>query len=254
MTRRIPPGDLPRTWREKESGCDKARAALIEHYGGIVLLTRERAVPHVPFAIDVQDLHSVGFLALIRAVDRFDPGRAVRFESFAISLVRGAMLEHLRHEDFAPRSVRQKEKRLRTAVDTLLLQGEAPTPSALAELLSMDLEAFHRFRLEAEVRLPISWDDVISADEWEDPGPLYQREQFADPAPGPEAVALGRLEAEQQQEAIALLPAPVRHVARRYLYDDLRLKQIAAEIGRSESRVHQRWVLAKAALRAELAR
>lgn len=196
--------ELGELWEAKQQGCERARETLILRFLPLVEATRQRVVPNVPFRIDVEDLIAVGMRSLIESVDRFDPGRGVRFQSFAITRLRGAMLEHLRQDDWVPRSVRTKERR-----------GE---PVDLIQLLS--LEDLTCYGLGDQ-------DDLSIA------------ETLPDPNPGPEAVTLQRLEAEQIDRTVSLLPPSRRQVIRRYFWGDKTMKQIAGELDRSESRVHQ---------------
>src|ERR671919_387710 len=91
---------LARLWREfKVHDSMRAREALIEHYRYLITKTRQRIIPTVPVKIAPEDLDQEGYIALVKAVDHFDPRRKVKFESYAISMIRGAMLEYLRRED-----------------------------------------------------------------------------------------------------------------------------------------------------------
>src|SRR5438067_7466356 len=111
---------LAQLWHEfKVLGSQRARDRIIEHYRYLITKTRQRIIPSVPTKIAPEDLEQEGLIALIKAVDQFDPARNVKFESYAISMVRGAMLEYLRKEDWVPRSVRTKQKLLARAEEAL---------------------------------------------------------------------------------------------------------------------------------------
>lgn len=191
----------------KERGCQQARAALIQRHTYLVSATRERAVPRVPPRIDPEDLHGAGLVALVESVDRFDPARGVKFTSYAISRLRGAMLELLRKDDWVPRSVRTKQRR-----------GEP-------------VEVIHLLSLEDMICYGVERDGMDD---------LSLAETLPDPAPGPEEVALERIEAEALWQAVSLLPQATREVVRRYYWGEQTLKRIAGEAGKSESRIHQR--------------
>src|SRR4051812_34956883 len=107
----------------KKYNSSRHREDIINHYKYLIPKTRERIVPNVPSAISIEDLETEGYIALIKATDQFDVERNVKFESYAISMMRGAMLEYLRKEDWVPRSVRAKQKRLATAKETLVLES-----------------------------------------------------------------------------------------------------------------------------------
>src|SRR5476651_154470 len=92
-----------------------ARADLIQHYSYLVKVTVGRLVATLPGGIEREDLVSAGVLGLIKAVDHYDITRDVKFETYAIALIRGAVLEMLREEDWVPRSIREKLKALERA-------------------------------------------------------------------------------------------------------------------------------------------
>lgn len=87
------------------------RDQLIEQHQHLVLVTIKRMLPKVPIAIDTEDLKGAGYVALVQAADGFDAARGVKFQTWAISKIRGAVLEYLRQEDWVPRSVRAKQRR-----------------------------------------------------------------------------------------------------------------------------------------------
>src|SRR5437764_7935557 len=150
--------DLAAAWvqfKERDSG--KARDFIIEHYRYLISKTRQRIIPTVPTKIAPEDLEQEGLIALVKAVDQFDPSRNVKFESYAISMVRGAMLEYLRKEDWVPRSVRTKQKLLARAEEALALtKGEEITDEDRAEFLELDIDQFYALYFEATVMQIVS--------------------------------------------------------------------------------------------------
>src|SRR5512142_2693676 len=105
--------DLLDAWRRyKQFGDSDARAAIIEQYAYLVKITAGRVVSSLPPSLERDDLVSAGVVGLIKAVDQFDTKRQVKFETYAIALIRGAILEMLREEDWVPRSVRERVKQL----------------------------------------------------------------------------------------------------------------------------------------------
>lgn len=156
-------------------------------------------------------------MGLIKAVDRYDPARG-KFPSYAIALIRGAIREALRSEDWVPRLVRQQER-----------EGTLPAP--IVRLVALD----HRQSHETDPNLPFS--------------ALPQAEQIADPDPGPESLVLARDSAAAVRAAVARLPETRRRIVQEYVWQERTMKRIAATMGRSESRIHQQWAVATAALR-----
>src|SRR3989440_10213139 len=136
---------LTTAWTQfKGHGSGKARDFIIEHYRYLISKTRQRIIPTVPTKIAPEDLEQEGLIALVKAVDQFEPSRGVKFESYAISMVRGAMLEYLRKEDWVPRSVRTKQKMLNKAEEALVeIHGDEITDEDRAAYLELDIDQFY---------------------------------------------------------------------------------------------------------------
>ncbi len=233
---------LLQLWRAyKERGSASARAALIEHYRYLVCKTRQRIIPTVPVKIAPEDLEQEGYIALVKAVDQFDPRRKVKFESYAISMVRGAMLEYLRREDWVPRSVRSKQKLLNKAEEELTLRKGAGNVQAtdLAEYLEMPIDTFYQLYCEASILQVVSLEDMVGDSEHEDLDPLVVLESVKSKDPDPNTMAIVENQRSTMIRCISWLPLLERTVVIRYYYDGWTLKQIAKHIERSESRAHQ---------------
>lgn len=229
--------ELAHLWHAKERGCDDARSELIHYYSRLVPMTRQRAVPQPPFRIPVEDIEGAGTVALILAVDRFDPGRGVKPESFLITMIRGAMLECLRREDWTPRSVRQKQRMIRGAEAecTVRRSGQEPTAAEMAAHLDWDLDEFLCCEAEAVERQLISLDLPITNKE-------DVTTTLAEVLPAPddvEGAALSACEREEVREYLGFLPERQRWVIVARYWGDLFFPQIAAQLGVSDSRVVQ---------------
>jgi RNA polymerase sigma factor for flagellar operon FliA len=224
----------------KRHGSMKAREQIIEHYRYLITKTRQRIIPSVPTKIDAADLEQEGYIALVKAVDQYDPGRNVKFESYAISMVRGAMLEYLRKEDWVPRSVRTKQKMLQRAEESLTqLKGEEISDEDRAEYLNLDIDQFYALYFEATVMQIVSLEDVVGDTEHEDLDPLVVLESVRSPDPDPHLTAIVNEQRRLLHQYVSWLPKPEQTVIRMYYYQGMTLKQIAKEIDRSESRAHQ---------------
>jgi len=232
---------LTQAWVDfKRHGNAKARDFIIEHYRYLITKTRQRIIPSVPTKIDALDLEQEGVMALIKAVDQFDPGRNVKFESYAISMVRGAMLEYLRKEDWVPRSVRTKQKQLARAEEALTLaKGEDITDEDRAAYLELDIDQFYALYFEATVMQIVSLEDVVGDTEHEDLDPLVVLESVRSPDPDPHLTTIVNEQRRLLHQCVNWLPKPEQTVIKMYYYQGKTLKQIAKEIGRSESRAHQ---------------
>src|ERR1051325_9966258 len=141
---------LEDTWaRFKRGGDPKAREALIDNYSYLVKITAGRIAGGVQPSLDREDLISAGVIGLIRAVDQFDATREVKFETYAIALIRGAILELLRGEDWAPRSVRDKIKLLeRTYSEVERRLGRPGSDEEVAQTLGGTVDALHKMLSE----------------------------------------------------------------------------------------------------------
>jgi len=225
----------------KVAQCREARARLIEHYRHLVPKTRIHAVPSVPARIAVSDLEGAGYLALCRAVDKFDPNKGVKFESYAITLIRGAMLEYLRSDDSVSRSVRRKQKQLARAQDDIAMRygPQEITQERLAGELELDIDAFYKFYAAADAVHVVSMEDALGDTDQDDNDSLAVREALACKASGPEQDALEQEQVSLLSQCIAWLPQQERIVVQRYYFEGKSLKEVARELERSESRAHQ---------------
>src|SRR3954470_13047992 len=123
----LSPEQLNRAWAEfKVYKSPESRVELINHYSYLVKITAGRLVTSLPGGLDREDLVGAGVIGLIKSVDQFDPTRDVKFETYAIALIRGAILEMLRDEDWVPRSIREKLKALDRAVMALETRSGRP--------------------------------------------------------------------------------------------------------------------------------
>jgi RNA polymerase sigma factor FliA len=234
--------DLVAAWVQfKEHGSCAARDFIIEHYRYLISKTRQRIIPTVPTKIAPEDLEQEGLIALVKAVDQFEPSRGVKFESYAISMVRGAMLEYLRKEDWVPRSVRTKQKLLARAEEALTTEkGEGEvTDEDRAAYLELDIDQFYALYFEATVMQIVSLEDVVGDTEHEDLDPLVVLESVRSPDPDPHTTTIVNEQRRILHQCVQWLPKPEQSVIRMYYYQNMTLKQIAKEINRSESRAHQ---------------
>jgi RNA polymerase sigma factor FliA len=233
---------LQRLWFEfKTRKSAQARTQIIEHYRYLITKTRQRIIPSVPVKIAQEDLEQEGYIALVRAVDQFDPERKVKFESYCISMVRGAMLEYLRREDWVPRSIRSKAKTLHRAEEEVAMKmgPDQVNPATIADHLELPIDAFYTLYFEASVLQVVSLEDVVGDPEHEDVAPLVVLESVKSKAPDPHIVAIVQSQRHLLSRCVSWLPQLERTVIQLYYYEGWTLKQIAKVINRSESRAHQ---------------
>jgi RNA polymerase sigma factor FliA len=237
--------------RYRATGDADARAQLLDRYLGLVHHAAREIAAKTP-AMELGDLLSVGTLGLMRAMETFDLSRGLAFSTYAMTRIRGAILDDLRSRDWTPRSVRSKGRQISAATAKLECQlGRAPKPREVAAALGIPLPTYWEWQQAigsaAMVSIherPASVDDGATMEETlEDPDALL---------PGDE------LEQDEQREqlrtAIAELPEKERKVLALYYFEDLTLKQIGEVLQLTESRVSQIRTQTLRKLRTRLAR
>jgi RNA polymerase sigma factor for flagellar operon FliA len=229
---------LEQLWKEwKVEGSRKAKDRLLAEYAGLARQTAQRVAVGLPSHVEMGDLVGAGVMGLIRAVETFEPEREIKFETYAVHKIRGAILDELRSLDWVPRSVRQKGRSLQKAYSEMSgLLGRAPYDDEVAQHLGLTLVEFEELLTEVA---PLT---VLSLDEQDGMGddtPALS-ETIADPQA---ANALAEIEEGQLKtilrEAISGLPAKERLVVSMYHFEELNFKEIGRVMGVTESRVCQ---------------
>ena len=233
--------DLGPLWRRFRSSRDPdLRDALIRETIGLVRKVAGRLALRLPPHVELDDLESAGIPGLLAAVESYDPDTNVEFAAYAQVRIRGAILDELRSLDILPRSLREKARHIERAA-RLLEQRLRRTPEdhEVAAYLDMDLDVYHRVLYELrgglQVSLDVGWASGGDEDE-EGGGPPAIAEAGA---PDPwHAMALKERQA-LLGEMIDQMPTNERTVLSLYYYDELTMKEIAAVLEVSESRVSQ---------------
>ncbi len=228
------------------------REELILQYAPLVKYVMGRLAISLPSILDYEDILSFGTIGLIEAVERFDPTKGVKFETYAISRIRGAIIDALRSLDRLPRSVRQKAKEADQAVLHLTHElGRDPTDDEVAGLLGVSPEAYRKHLIDASW-VTVSLDANSSGgDEEDDVG------MMGVPDPDEEDISVGL---EQQEligelgDAIRELPDREQLVLSLYYKDELTMREVSKVLGISESRVCQLHARALGRLRTSIAR
>ena len=245
---------LEETWASfKKWGDKKARDALINRYAYLVKITAGRVVTSLPPNVDREDLISAGVVGLIKAIDQFDPERKVKFETYAIALIRGAILEMLREEDWVPRSVRERVKLLeRTYLRLEGILGRPATEQEVAQELGVDVETFHSMLAEAGRAALMSLDDIVLTSEGN------EKIHLGDVVQDQRANIVAEVEVKAVKstlgDSIERLPEREQLVITLYYYEGLTFKEIGRILGVSESRVYQLHTQAVIRLRGYLQR
>lgn len=231
--------DIDRLWTEyKDSGSRKARDRLIVHFSPLVKYVAGRVAVGLPQNVEQADLVSYGLFGLIDAIDKFEPERGFKFETYAISRIKGNILDELRAIDWVPRSVRAKARQIEKAYAKLESeQHRAPTEEELADELDMSTE-----QLQTALS-KISFVGVVALDEFvgsaDRDGGATLGDTIATGEEGPDDVFEVQEVRGLLGEAINLLPEREKVVLTLYYYEGLTLAQIGEVIGVTESRICQ---------------
>lgn len=251
----MPAESLQDVWfRFKHRGDSRARDTLIDNYAYLVKITAGRIAGGVPPSLDREDLISAGVIGLIRAVDQFDASRQVKFETYAIALIRGAILELLRGEDWAPRSVRDKIKLLeRTYAQVEMQLGRPGTDDEIAGALGLAVDGLHKMLSEVAQASVLSLDETLFSSE---PDTALRVVDTVEDNSG-HSDTLRSVEKRERRHAltraIKRLPEREHLVLSLYYYEGLTFKEIGRILKVSESRVFQLHQQAMMRLRGYLA-
>lgn len=245
--------DVAEVWQTFKRNQDpELREQLILRYASLVKYVAGRIAVGLPRTVEFDDLLSYGVFGLIDAVEKFDPQREVKFETYAIARIRGAILDGLRSTDWIPRSVRQKARKLEETVAALESRlGRAATDAEVAEALQLSVDEYHQLLSDVQATTVLSLEEAWSQQGEEDG--LRVRETVADPtSEDPEERLTHREMLDELVQALDLLPERERLVITLYYYEGLTLKEIGKVLGVSESRISQIHTKAVIRLRAHL--
>ena len=233
--------ELKDLWRRyKESGDPRARERLVLAYAPLVKYVAGRMSSGLPSHVEEADLISYGLLGLISAIERFEPAREIRFETFAITRIKGSIIDELRSLDWVPRSVRAKAREIERANAKLEHQlRRAPSDQEMAAALGTSVEEFQ------ESLVKISNSSVVALDElWTVSDSSGDQVSLLDTVQDPTAVDpahemdLTDLK-DRLTDAIQRLPEREKLVVALYYYENLTLREIGEVLGVTESRVSQ---------------
>lgn len=252
----VPPEDVAaQLWRRYREAKDEAvREHLILHYSPLVTQVAGRVRVGLPANVDVGDCTSYGMFGLMDAIEKYDPDRGVRFEPYAMSRIRGAILDELRALDWIPRSVRAKARAVERAYATLESSlHRNPTEAELAAELGVAVEELQQTFTQLSVVNVLALDELLTVTE-DRPGAMSLGETLADlDADDPVAVFESQETRRLLLDAIAELSERDRRVINLYYVEGLTLARVGEIVGLSESRVCQIHSKAMLALRIRLA-
>ena len=245
---------LAQLWADfKATGDQGLRERLILHYSPLVKYVAGRVGVGLPPNIEQADLVSYGIFGLIDAIEKYDLERAIKFETYAINRIRGAIIDELRSIDWIPRSVRSKAREVEKAYQAL--EGKlqrTPTEAEVADEMGVALDDLHTIFSQVSFVNVIALDELLHAGG--DKGDKVTLGETLEDTKAEDPVAL--FESEETKyllsKAINTLPEREKIVVTLYYYEGLTLAEIGKVLGVTESRICQMHTKAVLQLRAKL--
>jgi RNA polymerase sigma factor FliA len=237
MTTRVTE-DIAELWKvyKQDQSNQEMRNILIERFLPLVRYNAERVWAKLPEGVDLNDLISAGVFGLMDAIDAFDLGRGVKFETYCVPRIRGAMLDELRTMDWVPRLVRSKASKLESARKEAEAEfGRPPSDTEMANRLRLPLPEYEKLKCEASavnlVSLNKKWYETDSYKDVREVD-ILEDSKGEDPTRGIQKRDLMKLVTKglnRNERLIIIL----------YYYEELTMKEIGNTLGLSESRVSQ---------------
>jgi RNA polymerase sigma factor for flagellar operon FliA len=233
--------ELRDLWRRyKVDGDASARERLVVAYSPMVKFVAGRLGAGLPSHVDDADLISYGLMGLIGSIERFEPERGIKFETFAMTRIRGAIIDELRSLDWVPRSVRSRAREIEAAQAKLEHELQrAPSEAELAKRLEISEDELQTSLLEIANSSVYALDELWTvSDSSGDQVSLL--DTISDPRADDPQESLASSEVKDRlTEAIASLPEREQLVVALYYYENLTLREIGEVLGVTESRVSQ---------------
>jgi len=246
--------EVSQAWVDyKASAVAEARDRLILHYSPLVKYVAGRVAVGLPANIEQSDLISYGIFGLIDAIDKYEPARGIKFETYAISRIRGAIIDELRAIDWVPRSVRFKAREVEKAYTSLENKLKRPPSDAeIAGEMGVSLDDLHNIYTQLSSVSLVALDELMTVD-----GDKGDRLSLVETLEDTRATSpTEAFESEEMKgiltEAINRLPEREKIVVTLYYYEGLTLAQIGQVLGVTESRVCQMHTKAVLALRGKI--
>jgi len=228
------------TWeRFKETQDSETRDQLLNQYLQLVKNVAGRMAAGFPKSVELNDLINTGVIGLIEAFNNFDPGRGVKFETFAVPRIRGAILDELRALDWVPRSTRAKARSIDRALTQLENElGRGPSENELADRMDISIPELFSARKDVSVTSLLSLDELICRED--DNRQVPRIETIENTATIDVLQDMEKCELRAYLlHAISALTEQERLVVSLYYYEELTLKEIGDIMLISESRVSQ---------------
>ena len=254
MEAKVKEVELQDLWRRYKSSSDeRARERLVVVYAPLAKYVAGRMGSALPAHVEEADLISYGLGGLISAIERFDPQRDVRFETYALARIRGAIIDELRTLDWVPRSVRARAREIEQVNTKLEARlHRAPSDEEMAGELEISVKEFQ------ETSVQISNSTIVALDElWTVSEATGDRVSLLDTLPDegaedPQALVERSSFRDRVADAIVALPEREKMVIALYYYESLTLREIGEILGVTESRVSQLHTTGVVRLRSKL--
>ncbi len=248
-------GPLDGLWEAyKRDGSPRVRDKLILHYAPLVKYVAGRVSTGLPANIEQSDLVSYGIFGLIDAIAKFEPGRGNKFETYAISRIKGAIIDELRAIDWVPRSVRFKAREVEKAIAKLEHDlSRAPTDAEIAHHMKISVAELRSLYQQISFVSVVALDELMSVG-GEKGDKMALIDTLQDPGGGADPVMAFESEETRQllADAINRLPDREKIVITLYYYEGLTLAEIGQVLGVTESRICQMHTKAVLQLRSRM--
>lgn len=250
----LTPDPVQEAWEEyKATGSGSARDSLILHYSPLVKYVAGRVGVGLPANVEQSDLISYGIFGLIDAIDKYDMTRAIKFETYAISRIRGAIIDELRAIDWVPRSVRSKAREVEKAYNALENKLKRPPSDAeIAKEMDISVDELNNIYTKLSTVSLVALDELMSVE-----GGSGDKISLVDTLEDTKTVSpADAFEVDEMKEilagAIGRLPEREKIVVTLYYYEGLTLAQIGEVLGVTESRICQMHTKAVLALKGKM--
>ena len=210
--------------------------SLLKQYSPLVRRLAHQMIAKLPANVEIDDLIQVGMIGLTDALSRFDASQSVQFETFATQRIRGAMLDELRGSDWMSRGNRRQQRSIESAVHKLEQKlGRAPSEREIANEMGISLTEYQELLGKVRGTQLVYLEDIGGGEDGDD----YLDRHVADEDVNPLAMLQDRRMREALVDAIKNLPEREQYVMSMYYEQDMNLKEIAAVLDVTESRVCQ---------------
>jgi RNA polymerase sigma factor for flagellar operon FliA len=228
--------DKEKLWEEyRDNPTRELREQIITEYASLVKVVAGRLSMYLGYNVEYEDLVSYGIFGLIDAIDKFDPEKDVKFETYASLRIRGSILDQIRKMDWIPRTVRQKQKKIDEAVKSIETRtGKNATDEEVSKELGIEEDELNEWQSQLKITNIVSLNEFVEQS-GEPVMDARNNSHFVQPEDSIEQEELKKV----LDDTMELLTEKERKVILLYYYEELTLKEISKILAVSESRVSQ---------------